>query len=134
MARSLFLHILTRLKEGGAAAFKVVVGLLSPQLSPFFHTGTMFDAPALPKNWHQHLIIHYCVFCINISSVPDVNASLGYLCHRLTASPKFISSVFFTLVNQLTSFPYSFLVHCVSLRLDSCQLYNYNTNCITEKH
>ena len=40
--------------------------------------------------------------------MPHVNASLGYLCHRLTASPKLISSVFFTIVIQLTSFPYSF--------------------------
>ena len=111
----------------------MVVGLLSPQLSRFFHTGTVFDSPALPNNCHKHLIIRYSFFffCINILSVPDVNASLGYLCRRLTASPKLISSVFFTLVNQLTSFPYSFF-HCVSLRLDLCQLYNYNTSCVTE--
>ena len=98
----------------------MVVGLLSPQLSRFFHTGTVFDSPALPNNWHKRLIIHYrFFFCINISSVTDVNASLGYLCHRLTASPKFISSLLlYTSVNQLTSFPDSFFfVHYVSLSL-----------------
>ena len=102
----------------GAAAFKMVVGLRSPQLSRFFHTGTVFDSPALQNNCHKRLIIHYRFFCINISSVTDVNASLGYLCHRLTASPKFISSLLLhTSVNQLTSFPFSFIGHCVSLSL-----------------
>ena len=71
---------------------------------------------------------------MNISSVTDVNACLGYLCSRLTASPKLISSIFFTLFNQMTSFPYSFFVHCVSLLLDSCQLFNYNILAISLKN
>ena len=99
----------------------MVVGLLSSQLSGFFHTVTVFDSPALSNNWHKRLIIHYrFFFCINISSVTDVNSRLRSLCHRLTASPKFMSSCFFfySSVNQLTSFPYSFFsVHCVSLSL-----------------
>ena len=89
----------------GAAAFKMVVGLLSPQLSRFFHTVTVFDSPALPNNCHKRLIIHYCLFCFffvqKIKSVTDVNSTLGSLCHRLTASSKFISSFCFTL--QLTN-------------------------------
>ena len=99
LERSHFLHIWTKLKEvGDGRAFKMVVGLLSPQLSRFFHTGTVFDLPALPNNCHQHHITHYCFFfCINISSANDVNASLGNrLYHRLTARPKFISFFFST--------------------------------------
>ena len=42
--------------------------------------------------------------------------------------------LFSTLVNQLTSFPYSFFVHCVSLRLDSCQLFNYNILAVSLKN
>ena len=112
------------------AAFKMVVGLLSPQIFRFSHTVTVFDSPALPNNCHKRLIIHYRFFWINISSVTDVNASLGCLCHRLTASPKFISSLLlYTSVNQLTSFPDSFLLFIVfRFRLDSCQLFNYNEN------
>ena len=109
--RSVFLQIYEpNWRRLGAAAFKMVVGLLymSPQLSRFFHTGTVFDSPALPNNCHKRLIIHYCLFvclffCINISSVTDVNSRLGSLCHRLTASPKFISSFFFLLILQFTN-------------------------------
>ena len=140
--RSVFLQIYEpNWRRLGAAAFKMVVGLLymSPQLSRFFHTGTVFDSPALPNNCHKRLIIHYCLFvclffCINISSVTDVNSRLGSLCHRLTASPKFISSFFFFInssvyqFSQLTSFLSSsfFLFIVFRFRLDSCQLFNYN--------
>ena len=117
LARSLFLHVWTKLKEVGGGCFKMVVGLLSPQLSRFFHTVTVFDSPALSNNCHKSLIIHYrFFFCINISAVTDVNSRLGSLCHRLTASPKLISSLFFffySSVYQLTAFPYSFF--CCSL-------------------
>ena len=48
----------------GAGAFKMVVRLLPPQLSRFFHTVTVFDSPALPNNCHKRLIIHYRFFVL----------------------------------------------------------------------
>ena len=92
----------------------MVVGLLSPQLSCFFHTGTVFDSPALSNNWHKRLIIHYrfFFFCINISSVTDVNSRLRSLCHRLTASPKFMSSCFFLLFSLPIDFISLFFLFC----------------------
>ena len=41
---------------------QMVVGLLSPQLSNFSCTETVFDSPTLPNNCHKRLIIHYCLF------------------------------------------------------------------------
>ena len=118
--RSVFLQIYEpNWRRLGAAAFKMVVGLLymSPQLSRFFHTGTVFDSPALPNNCHKRLIIHYCLFvclffCINISSVTDVNSRLRSLCHRLTASPKFMSSCFFLLFSLPIDFISLFFLFC----------------------
>ena len=123
--RSLFLHIWTKLKEVGAAAFKMVVGLLCPQLSRFFHTVTAFDSPALSNNCHKRLIIHYRFFVLffffvqKIKSVTDVNSRLGSMCLWLTASPKFIGSFFFFLFSLPIDFIsfFFFFVHCVSLSL-----------------
>ena len=118
--RSLFLHIWTKLKEVGAAAFKMVVGLLSPQLSRFFHTGIVFDSPALSNNCHKHLIIHYCFFLYK--------HFISYWCELEVGKPvsstdckfKIHQFLFFFL---LFSLPIDFIslffffVHCVSLSL-----------------
>ena len=104
----------------GAAAFKMVVGLLPPQLSRFFHTGIVFDTPALPNNCHKHLIIHYCFFLYKYF--------ISYWCELEVGKPvsstdcKFkIHQFFFFFL--LFSLPIDFIslffffVHCVSLSL-----------------
>ena len=129
--RSLFLQIYEpNWRRLGAAAFKMVVGLLSPQLSRFFQTVTVFDSPALPNNCHKRLIIHYRFFVLfflvqKIKSVMDVNSRLESLCLWLTASSKFISFFFLSTLqftNWLHFLILFFLFIVFRFRLDSCQL------------
>ena len=123
--RSLFLHIWTKLKEVGAAAFKMVVGLLSPQLSRFFHTVTVFDSPALQNNCHKRLIIHYRFFVLFFFLYKKLNQlrmwtrgweACVFDWLQVQNSSVLFFFLLFSLPIDFISF-FFFFVHCVSLSL-----------------